>query len=221
MKKISVMLIGLSSLICGCTNCDTKCENPWQSLLGENLSQADFDPQVWSIDKDGVISATKDQLICTKKDWQNFELELEFKLFEGSNSGVVIYISDKNWIPNSLEVQIADNKKFAEPRTTCGSIYGTTDSKIKEPLAIGVWHKMKIRANGQMVDVWINGQHATQMDMSKWTDVKFNPDGSKMPPWIAKRKKCEMPTIGKIGLQGKHGKALINYRNVKIRNICK
>ena len=86
MKKISVMLIGLSSLICGCTNCDTKCENPWQSLLGENLSQADFDPQVWSIDKDGVISATKDQLICTKKDWQNFELELEFKLFEGAYS---------------------------------------------------------------------------------------------------------------------------------------
>ena len=162
MKKISVMLIGLSSLICGCTNCDTKCENPWQSLFGEDLSQADYDPQVWSIDKDGVISATKDQLICTKKDWQNFELELEFKLFQGSNSGVVIYMSDKNWIPNSLEVQIADNKKFAEPRTTCGSIYGTTDSKIKEPLAIGVWHKMKIRANGQMVDVWINGQHATQ-----------------------------------------------------------
>ena len=77
------MLIGLSSLICGCTNCDTKCENPWQSLFGEDLSQADYDPQVWSIDKDGVISATKDQLICTKKDWQNFELELEFKLFQG------------------------------------------------------------------------------------------------------------------------------------------
>jgi hypothetical protein len=80
---------------------------------------------------------------------------------------------------------------------------------------------MKIRANGQMVDVWINGQHATQMDMSKWTDAKINPDGSKMPPWIAKRKKCELPTVGKIGLQGKHGKALINFRNVKIRNICK
>ena len=219
MKKLSTILIGISALICGCTNCETKCEKPWQSLLGDDLSLAEYDSQVWSIDKDGVISATKDQLICTKKDWQNFELDLEFKLFEGTNSGVVIYISDKNWIPNSLEIQIADNRKFPEPRTTCGSIYGTTDSKIKEPLALGVWHNMRIRANGQMVDVWVNGQHSTTMDMSKWTDAKINPDGSKMPPWIAKRKKCELPTVGKIGFQGKHGKAPINFRNIKIREI--
>lgn len=228
MKKLSTILIGMSALICGCTNCDTvcpdctaECESQWQSLLGTNLAKAEYDPQVWSVDKDGVLSATKDQLICTKKDWRNFELELEFKLFEGTNSGVVIYMSDKNWIPNSIEIQIADNNKFPEPRTTCGSVYGLTNSKIKEPLPLGVWHKMRIVADGQIINVWVNGQHTTTMDMSKWTELKTNPDGSTIPPWIAKRKKSEMQTVGKIGLQGKHGKALINFKNIKIRSLKK
>ena len=57
------------------------------------------------------------------------------------------------------------------------------------------------------------------MDMSKWVGNKTNPDGSPIPSWLAENKKAEVPTVGKIGLQGKHGNAGINFRNVKIRKI--
>ena len=219
MKKISIMLCGLAAIIAyGCSSCN--CDDGWKPLFGDKLSEADYNPNVWSISDDGVMSAEKDEIIFSKKDWKNFELELEFKIFEGSNSGIVVYCSDtKKWIPNSLEIQIADNRKFDKPRWTCGSIFGLVPAEWDATLPLDQWQKMKIRCEGQILDVWVNGKHISHMDMSKWTDLKKNPDGTDIPAWLAKVKKCEAPTVGKVGLQGKHGKAAINFRNVKIRNI--
>ncbi len=101
----------------------------WQPLFAADLSHADYDAAVWSIDKDGVISATADQAIWTNKEYENFELELEFKTDKCTNSGVVIYCTDKkDWIPNAVEIQIADD--YCDPSATadstgsCGAVYG-------------------------------------------------------------------------------------------------
>ncbi len=216
-KIMNVLLatVGLCVVLCGC---DKSKEDGWKPLFGENLSDADYNPAVWSISESGVLSSNKDEIIFTKQDFQNFELDLEFKLFEGSNSGIVVYCSNaKHWIPNSFEIQIADNKKFSQPRTTCGSIYGLVNAEFDTTLPIGEWQKMRVRCVGKNIDVWLNGKLSAKMDMSKWTDQFKNPDGSVIPPWIAKNKKCEAPTVGKIGLQGKHGNALINFRNIRVR----
>ena len=37
----------------------------------------------------------------------------------------------------------------------------------------------------------------------KWTSAKTNPDGSDIPRWLS-RPVAELPTHGRIGLQGKH-----------------
>ena len=48
-----------------------------------------------------------------RRDYENFVLDLEFMTAPGTNSGVIVYCSDiANWIPNSVEIQIADD--FAE-----------------------------------------------------------------------------------------------------------
>lgn len=220
MKKLSVCLSTLAAaLLCACSTCEDK--NNWQPLFGENLAEADYNPAVWSLSPDGVLSAEKDEIIFSKKDWENFELELEFKIFKDSNSGVVVYCGDtKKWIPNSIEIQIADNAKFPQPRTTCGSVYGFVPAEWDTSLPLDTWHKMRIRCQGKIIDTWLNGKHVSHMDMSKWTDNKTNPDGSPIPPWLAKNKKAEAPTVGKVGLQGKHGDAGINFKNVKIRQIA-
>lgn len=200
-------------------NGDT-CAAQWQPLFNADLSNAIYDKSVWSVGKDGVMRATKDDIIFTDRDYQNFELELEFRIVAKSNSGVVIYCTDaKDWIPNSIEIQIADSscKEFGRPRHNCASIFGHVDSEFDTRLPFGQWQKMKIRAVGQQIDVWLNGRHASTMDMSQWTDNKLTPKGEKIPSWLTKHKKCEMPTVGKIGLQGKHGNAETDFRNVKIR----
>src|SRR4051812_23197953 len=81
----------------------------WAPLFTSDLSNASYPKGVWSI-TNGEITATEDQAIWTSKQYQNFILDLEFKTAPGTNSGVIVYASDTaNWIPNSVEIQIADD----------------------------------------------------------------------------------------------------------------
>jgi hypothetical protein len=195
-----------------------------QPLFAADLSNADYDPAVWSVDANGVISATADQAIWSTLAYENFELELEFKTDKCTNSGVVIYCTDKkDWIPNAVEIQIADD--HCDPSATsastgsCGAVYGhlapSAFKLVKKP---GEWNKMKITAKGKNIKVSLNGKKIINMDMSLWTSGKTNPDGSEIPSWLPKPY-AELPTKGYIGFQGKHGNALIWFRNIMIKEL--
>lgn len=196
----------------------------WQPLFTDGLSNADYDPAVWSVDGDGVISATADQAIWTKKEYENFELALEFKTDKCTNSGVVIYCTDKkDWIPNAVEIQIADDycdaSATAASTGSCGAVYGhLAPSAFQIVNKPGEWNKMKITAKGKNIQVALNGKKIIDMDMSLWTSGKTNPDGSEIPSWLPKPY-AELPTKGYIGFQGKHGQALIWFRNLKIKEL--
>jgi len=196
----------------------------YKPLFDARLSNADYDHAVWSIDDKGVISANADKALWTDLEYENFELELEFKNDNCTNSGVIIYATDKkNWIPNAVEIQIADDycPKFAEwhPSWLCGAVFGhlpPVATKIVKPA--GEWNKMKIIAKGKNIKVFLNGKAVADMDMSRWTSGKNNPDGSEIPGWMP-RPFAELATKGYIGFQGKHGAALIWFKNIKIKKI--
>jgi hypothetical protein len=194
----------------------------WPQLFKPDLSNAIFPEGVWTV-ADGVMTASQDQAIWTDRDYDNFVLDLEFKTASGTNSGAVVYCSDmKNWIPNSVEIQIADD--FAErwaksPKTwQCGAVFGhlaPTKSVVKKP---GQWNRFTIRCRDQQIDVALNGERIASMDMSLWTSAKINPDGSEIPSWLNKPL-SKLDTKGRIGLQGKHAGAPIWFRNIKIREL--
>ena len=196
--------------------------NEWDSLFEADLSNAAKPEGVWT-DTEGVLTASKDEAIWTTRDYDNFILDLEFKTAPGTNSGVVVYCSDtKSWIPNSVEIQIADDyaEKWAKSPNTwhCGAIFGhlaPTKSMVKKP---GEWNRFTIRCVDKQIDVMLNGERVASMDMSLWTSAKTNPDGSEIPPWLSKPFST-LPTKGKIGLQGKHAGAPIWFRNIKIREL--
>jgi hypothetical protein len=196
----------------------------FKPLFASDLSNADCDRSVWSVDRDGVISATADQAIWSAGMYENFELELEFKNDKCTNSGVVIYCTDKgDWIPNAVEIQIADD--YCDPSASaastgsCGAVYGhLAPSKFQLVKKPGKWNKMKITAKGKSIQVELNGKKITDMDMSLWTSGKTNPDGSEIPSWLPKPY-AGLQTKGYIGFQGKHGQALIWFRNIKIKEL--
>ena len=109
-------------------------------LFNQDLSNAIFPKGIWTVD-DGVITASEDQAIWSSKVFRNFELSLDFQTADGTNSGVIIYCSDlHDWIPNSIEIQIADDyaKQWAEsPKTwQCGAVFGhvpPVKSVVKKP----------------------------------------------------------------------------------------
>ena len=194
----------------------------WPKLFSDDLSDAIAPAGVWSM-TDGVLTATKDQCIWTKKDYENFILDLEFKTAPGTNSGVIVYCTDiKNWIPHSVEIQIADDyaEKWAKsPKTwQCGAIFGhlaPSKRTVKKP---GQWNRMTVVCRGPMIDVILNGELITHMDMLRWKSAKQNPDGSPIPPWLS-TPLAKLPTKGRIGLQGKHAGAPIYFRNMKVKEL--
>ena len=223
MKQIVVTLAALvvvSGLFFSCSE-----KSQWKPLFGVNLSEADYDPAVWS-ETDGVLTAAKDEAIWTMVEYENFELDLEFKTDVNSNSGVIVYCSDKqNWIPNAVEIQIADDygSHFigddVHPYSKCGAIYGHLGAS--EPNVVnnpGEWNRMNIICKGQNIAVVLNGKMITEIDLSQWTSGTVNPDGSEIPPWLP-TPFAELATKGYIGFQGKHGEAGIWFRNIKVRSL--
>ena len=193
----------------------------WKSLFGSDLSEAAYPKGIWSVEE-GILTATADKAIWTAVPYDDFVLDLFFKTADGTNSGVVVHASDTtNWIPNSVEIQIADDyaKKWADSPTNwqCGAFFGhQSPSKqhvVKKP---DEWNRYTITCQGKMIYVVLNNELVNTIDLAKFTSAKTNPDGSEVPAWLSKPP-AELPLRGYIGLQGKHAGAPIYFRNLKIK----
>ena len=233
MRKNSLIIILVMGLALGITLACKQAKEPaapaaspqepqWTDLFAADLSNAVFPAGVWTV-SDGVLTASEDQAIWTNRDYENFVLDLEFMTAPGTNSGVIVYCSDMaDWIPNSVEIQIADDfaEQWAKSPATwhCGAIFGhlaPAKSAVKKP---GEWNRFTITCAGKRITVVLNGEKVTDMDMSLWTSAKTNPDGSEIPPWLS-RPFAELATKGRIGFQGKHAGAPIFFRMIRIREL--
>jgi len=193
----------------------------WSPLFDLALSNADFERGVWYIDGKGRLTADKDEAIWTKKEYENFILDLEYACAPAANSGVLIYATDtKNWIPNTVEIQVQDDLDHHWDKVgdtwRNGGLFGHCAPKVRNVRPAGEWNRMTITAMGQKIKVAVNGEITVDADLADWKDAKKNPDGSDIPSWLSKPW-AEMPTKGKIGLQGKHGKATIYFRSIRIK----
>ena len=194
----------------------------WTPLFAGDLSDAEFPAGVWTI-SDGELTASEDKLIMTKQEYENFVLDLEFKNGPAANSGVFVYLSDpKGWVKNSVEIQITDD--FAakwqnkNPTWRCGAFFGRLAASKQMVNPTGEWNRYTITCRGPLIDVVLNGTHINSIDMRKWNSPTHNPDMSKKPPWLSKPL-SELPTKGRIGLQGKHGGAPIWFRNIRVKQL--
>lgn len=220
--KLMITGLWVACLLGTLHGADNDSSGAWMDLLKPDLSNAEFPPGIWTM-ADGVLTASEDQMLWSDRDYDDFDLELEFKTDDGTNSGVLIYVSDPaNWVANSVEVQIADDysEQWSKAAKTwqCGALFGhlaPTKSMVKRP---GEWNRMAISARGPLVKVWINGEQVIDADMRDWTSATTNPDGSEIPPWLS-TPWAELPTKGRIGFQGKHAGAPIWFRHIRVREV--
>lgn len=200
---------------------DTSLEG-WTDLFDNSLSNAIYPEGVWS-NINGIITATKDEALWSEKKYDDFILDLEFKNADSTNSGVIVHASDmKNWIPNSVEIQIADDFSkiwsSSPPSWQCGAVFGhqaATKHAVKKP---GEWNRYTITCIGKKIWVVLNDELVNEFDMSLYTSAKTNPDGSEIPAWLS-NPLAQLPLHGHIGFQGKHAGAPIYFRNIKIKEL--
>ena len=122
----------------------------WNLLFAANLSDTRYPTGIWSV-TNGVLTATADKMIWTAVPYESFELDMELKTAPGTNSSVIAYCSDTaNWVPNAIEIQIADDyaKQWAySPKNwQCGAFFGhkaATQSRVRKP---GEWNRYTVTA---------------------------------------------------------------------------
>ncbi len=203
----------------------------WKSAFptwGKLEQAADFEPGAWrAIEWGGqIVTAFKDSPIWLKGEYGDFELDFEYRLDPGANSGVIIRCSDPvNWIPNAVEVQLLDdeNAKWKDelPNRKGAGLYGHLAPRVAGTThPARTWNRMTIRAEGRRVKVVNNGVVTVDADLGAWTSAKVNPDGSPIPSWLS-RPWAELDVKGRVGFQGRHGDASPCFRNVRIRALAR
>lgn len=195
----------------------------WADLFDIDLSNAIFPAGVWAWKNGELTPKDKDEVIWTKKDYENFILDLEFNLEPAANSGVLVYCTDiKNWIPNTVEIQLLDDQapKWGNvpPTWRCGGVFAHSAPRKAAVKKAGEWNRMTIRCQGPRISVLLNGELVTDINMKDWKSGKKNPDGSDIVEFEP-RPLAEMATQGRIGLQGAHGGIPTHFRNLKIQQL--
>jgi len=175
----------------------------------------------WQV-KDGTLACVDphnagDLVTSDKYDW--FELQLDYNISEGGNSGIMYHVTDAGgavWATGP-EIQLEDNAKAADPQR-CGWLYGlykpADDPKTGKTLdatkPAGQWNHMRIVISPEKCTHEVNGV--------KYVEYVLGSDDFKQR--VAKSKFGSMPNfaksdIGYISLQGDHGQ--VAFRKIKIR----
>ncbi|MCB1095926.1 MAG: DUF1080 domain-containing protein [Verrucomicrobiae bacterium] len=170
----------------------------------------------WEVADGAIHRKDKGGDIFTKDDYYNFELEFEWKVAKGSNSGLKYRFTDYHGQNIGCEYQVLDDANHsngANPKQTAGSLYDVIapnqDAKKLKP--VGEWNTSRIVAKEGKVQHWLNGKKILEVDMES-------------EEWAAALEKSKFrgaPTFGqksgRIMLQDHGDEAW--FRNIRIKSL--
>ncbi len=161
--------------------------------------------------------------IITKEQFENFELQLEFRLTEGANSGIKYFVVDNiNGFKGQFlgcEYQLIDNENHPDALNGVGgnrklaALYDLIPvqeyPEIKPP---GQWNQAAIVVKGNMVTHRLNNLVV----------LEYNRTSGDFRERVQKSKYSEMKNFGEMDrghilLQG-HGNE-VSFRNIKIKKL--
>src|SRR5437588_10007206 len=177
----------------------------------------------WQV-KNGALACVDphnagDIVTADQFDW--FELQLDYNISEGGNSGIMFHVTDEGgaaWATGP-EFQLEDNAKARDPQR-CGWLYDLysppIDPKTAKPFdatkPAGEWNHIRLLISPDKCEHDINGVKYFEYVLGS---EDFNNR-------IAKSKFKSMPMFaksasGSIALQGDHGQ--VSFRNIKVLRI--
>ena len=177
----------------------------------------------WQV-KDGALVCVDPHdagdLVTTEK-FGAFELELDYNISEGGNSGIMFHVTDEGgaaWATGP-EFQLEDNAKAKDPQR-CGWLYAlyqpADDPQTGKPVdatkPAGEWNHIRLVISPEKCEHVINGV--------KYFDYVIGSEDFNAR--VAKSKFGKMPLFAKAGagylaLQGDHGQ--VSFRNLKLRRL--
>ena len=159
-------------------------------------------------------------MLIHKQPWSDFVLSLDFKVSPKCNSGVFVRTWPLDVSPgkdvghNGIEVAI-DDTTTAEMHDT-GAIYDLVKPRVNAMKPAGEWNHLQITCDDNRIEVEVNGEPVSSMDLDQWTDENHRPDGS---PHKFDNAFVNHPRRGYIGLQDHGGECW--YKNIKLKPLGK
>jgi hypothetical protein len=225
MKLTIVLLIALSAARAAGPNelTDAERRQGWRLLFDgrtktgwEEITGKPFPSNCWTIE-DGSLKALVRtdgfQDIRTKETFSAFDLEFDWKLLKGGNSGVKYLIHRVDEWKNAagrqarargLEYQLADDVNedaASDLRRVAGSLYSLIAPAPRIPPRIGRFNRSRIVVKGSHVEHWLNGTKVVECETTT--------------PEVLKVLGNELPKASPISLQNHSSEAW--FRNIKIR----
>ena len=192
-----------------------------RDLSGWHNFKSDAVRPGWRV-KDGTLACVDphnagDLVTADQFTW--FELQLDYNISEGGNSGIMFHVTDEGnavWATGP-EFQLEDNAKAADP-IRCGWLYALyqppmdpkTGKRLDATKPAGEWNHVRLLISAERCEHEINGV--------KYFDYVLGSEDFKAR--VAKSKFARMPRFaksntGRIALQGDHGQ--VAFRNIKVR----
>jgi hypothetical protein len=176
-------------------------------------------PSAWRFDRDGVLTFSgSGGDIITNRQFGDFELELEWRIAPGGNSGIFYRATEgtRAIYENAAEMQVLDNAAHPDGKlaiTSAGSsfaLYGPA-SDVSRPA--GEWNVARLVVRGPHVEHWLNGVKVVEYEL--WSpEWKARVAASKFTAWPA----YGWNDRGYIGLQD-HGD-MVSFRHMRIREVA-
>lgn len=187
----------------------------WENLFdGRSLEQwvQIGEPDAWAVQDGQIVVAKpgKGWWLRSARMYRDFDLELEFNLSPGANSGIGVRGSSTGDPAfTGMEIQVLDSHGKNPEVWSCGAVYNAIAPAKDAVKPAGEWNTCRILLVGDTLNVWLNG---VQVHTDQKLDQRgfFRQAEQKLP--LADR----LPT-GFIALQD-HGDS-VGYRNIRIRDL--
>lgn len=172
-------------------------------------------PEGWVV-RDGCLTRVgPGGDIATDEEFENFELQLEWRIAAAGNSGIFYRVDEQHGWPweTGPEMQVLDNAEHPDgrdPRTSAGSNYALHAPVRDVTQPVGLFNQACIVADGGHVEHWLNGVKVVEYELG-------SPEWQKL---VAASKFKAWPEYGRV----KKGRIVLQdhgdrvwYRNVKVR----
>jgi len=174
----------------------------------------------WLVENGTLRAAPEAQTKCdlaTKEGFKDFDLELEWKVSPGGNSGVMFDVAEtaSPSYHTGPEMQVLDDDGHPDgrnPKTSAGALYALVAPVGKALKPVGQWNQARLVKKGAHVEHWLNGTKLLEYELGS----------PALTALIAESKFKDMPRFAKEG-QGRlvlqhHGQE-VWFRNVRVKKI--
>jgi hypothetical protein len=212
-RKTAVLFSIVIALVCLCmaSICTAISGGFIPMLNGNDLTGWEqIGAQTWSV-HDGVLYVTKGGTgwLKSTKQYKDFDLELEYKLEKGSNSGVFLRaLREGNPAFSGMEIQMLDDFGKKPNIHSTGALYDAVAPSVNATKPAGEWNHYQILLKGNRLTVRLNGKRIIRVNLA---DHALN---ARLADELKFDKRAQ---VGFIGLQAYDNP--VQYRNIRIREL--